>query len=170
MEHEYYKWTKKDKCLYTIAIIPFLVLFAGTFYILSNYSIIITVLWISLYVIVNIFQAGCCVGCPYRGKYCPAFCGVYLGNLLSSVLYKNRQFDLKFFDKNASGGEVTLIIFLIFPLYWIFLTNWYFILFYLALIAAHIILFVPKQCSKCSHNKVCPGGRAYQNYCKLFKK
>ena len=20
----------------------------------------------------NIFQAGCCIGCPYRGKYCPA--------------------------------------------------------------------------------------------------
>jgi len=38
------------------------------------------------------------VGCPYRGRYCPALCGVYLGNLLSGMLYPNRQFDDQLFD------------------------------------------------------------------------
>jgi len=170
MEQQYYKWTKKDKWLYIISIIPFVLMITGTLYVLNNYSVFISILWIFIYLIVNYFQAGCCVGCPYRGKYCPAFCGVYLGNLLSGILYKNRQFDPEFFKRNATGGEITLIIFLIFPLFWIFLVSWYYILIYLALIAAHIILFIPLQCPKCSYNETCPGGNAYHSYCKLLKK
>ncbi|MBN1416402.1 MAG: hypothetical protein JW973_14965 [Bacteroidales bacterium] len=170
MEQKYYKWTNKDKWLYIISLIPFIMLFAGTLYILIDYSVLISLLWIFLYIIVNFFQAGCCVGCPYRGRYCPAFCGVYLGNLLSCVLYKNREFDAEFFERNAAGGEITLILFLIFPLYWIFLAQWYYIPIYIGLIIAHIVLFMPSQCSRCSHNKNCPGGKAYQAYCKLIKK
>lgn len=169
MKRQNYDWTKKDKWLYAISIIPFVVMFAGTLYVLIKYSILIALIWVSLYVVVNIFQAGCCVGCPYRGKYCPAFCGVYLGNLLSGILYKNRQFDSGFFEKNATGGEITLILFLLFPLYWIYLSGWYYIPVYLGLIASHIILFMPKQCSKCSYSETCPGGKAYQNYCRIFK-
>lgn len=170
MKKEYYKWTKKDKCLYFISIIPFALLITGTLYILCNYSVFIAIAWIFIYLIVNYFQAGCCVGCPYRGKYCPAFCGVYLGNILSGILYKNREFDSGFYKKNAIRGEITLTIFLLFPLYWIFLSNWYYIPIYLGLIVAHIFLFMPLQCSKCSYNETCPGGGAYNSYCKLFKK
>ena len=169
MSQDYYKWKSKDKWLYILSMLPFVVMFAGTLFLLKNYSIIISLIWVFLYLIVNVFQAGCCVGCPYRGKYCPAFCGVYLGNLLSGVLYKNRLFDSKFFEINAAGGEITLIVFLLFPLYWIYLSNWYFILIYFGLLVFHIVLFMPKQCSKCSHNINCPGGKAYQSYCKLFK-
>ena len=114
MEEKHYKWTLKDKWLYFISMIPFIILFAGTLYILSRYSFLVSILWIFIYIIVNIFQAGCCVGCPYRGKYCPAFCGVYLGNWLSSIIYKNRQFDSNFFTLNATGGEISLILFLLY--------------------------------------------------------
>lgn len=149
-------------------MIPFAVMIAGTFYILCTYSILISVIWLSLYLLVNVFQAGCCVGCPYRNKYCPAFCGVYLGNLLSGILYKNRKFEIRFYEKNATGGEITLILFLLFPLYWIFLLNWYFVVIYLGLIVLHIFLFMPKQCSKCSYNETCPGGKAYKSYCNFL--
>ena len=170
MKPEYYKWTRKDKWLYAISIIPFAVIFTGTFYLLSTYHIIISIAWLFIYLVVNYFQAGCCVGCPYRGKYCPAFCGVYLGNILSGILYKKRQFDPKFFERNATGGEITLILFFAFPLYWIFLANWYYILPYLGLIIAHILLFMPLQCPKCSYNETCPGGNAYQMFCKLLRR
>ena len=150
-------------------MIPFVIMFMGTFYILNMYSILISLLWVLIYIIVNFFQAGCCVGCPYRGKYCPAFCGVYLGNLISSIFYKSRQFDSKFFHINAAGGEIALIIFLFYPIYWIFIFSWYLLLIYIGLVVSHILLFMPKQCSKCSYNMTCPGGRAYQNYCKLLK-
>lgn len=170
MEQEYYHWTKKDIWLYGISIIPFVLMLAGTLYLLRNYSVFISVVWILIYLIVNIFQAGCCVGCPYRGRYCPAFCGVYFGNILSGILYKKRPFDPEFYKKNATGGEITLTIFFLFPLYWIFLVNWYYVLIYLGLVVTHIILFMPLQCPKCSYNKTCPGGKAYQSYCKLIKR
>lgn len=168
MKEDCYTWTKKDKWLFAMSMVPFIASLVGTLYVFSHYSIILTIIWIFLYLIVNVFQAGCCVGCPYRGKYCPAFVGVYLGNLLSTIIYKHREFDAKFYENNAAGGEITLILFLIFPVYWIFLFKWYFILIYVSLIAAHVFLFMPTQCPKCSYNNTCPGGKAYQRYCKWF--
>jgi len=63
-----YHWTAKDKFLYVLSMIPFIALFIGTLYILSGYPVFIAAGWIILYLIVNVFQAGCCVGCHYRGK------------------------------------------------------------------------------------------------------
>ena len=143
---------------------------AGTLYVLKDHNLFITLIWIGLYLVVNIFQAGCCVGCPYRGKYCPAFVGVYLGNIFSTLIYPKREHDPKFFEINAAGGEVSLTIFLLFPLYWLFIAQWWYMLIYLGLIALHIVLFMPRQCSKCSYNETCPGGKAYQGWCKIFRK
>ena len=167
-ELEPYQWTGKDKLLYTLSMIPFLIVFFGTMYLLSTYSIYLAIISVGLYILVNLFQAGCCIGCPYRGKYCPAFCGVYLGNFLSGILYKDRQFDKRFFERNATAGEITLLIWFIFPLFWVFQTGWYLVLVYLILSALHVILFVPTQCSKCGYNTTCPGGQAWQGCRKRF--
>jgi len=150
-------------------MIPFVIVFIGAAYLLATYSPYLTVILIALYLLTNIFQAGCCVGCPYRGKYCPALFGVYLGNLLSRILYKKRQFDEKFFKRNATAGETMVLIIAIFPLYWIFLSGWYFVLIYLTLIAAHLALFAPTQCEKCSYNTTCPGGLAWRQCRGWFK-
>lgn len=77
MEGKAYQWTKKDKWLYALSMVPFVVVFLGTAYLLSTYSIILTLLLVGMYLLTNIFQAGCCIGCPYRGKYCPR-CVVYI--------------------------------------------------------------------------------------------
>ncbi len=167
---ENYQWNMKDKLLYLLSMIPFIVLLLCGILILSKYNFIYLIIWIFLYIIVNIFQAGCCVGCPYRGKYCPAFCGVFLGNILSVIFYKNRTHNEKFFKINANGGETFLTIFFLFPLYWIFITKWYFVLIYIGLIMLHIFLFMPTQCPKCSYNQTCPGGKAYKSYKKIFTK
>lgn len=170
MHKFHYKWTIKDKLLYVLSMIPFILMIAATLIVLSNYHIVITIIWIILYLIVNIFQAGCCVGCPYRGKYCPAFVGVYLGNIFSRILYPKREFDKKFFDRNAAGGEITLTIFLLFPLYWHFIKAPWNVLVYLVLLLLHIALFMPTQCSKCSYHDTCPGGKAYHIWFKIFRK
>jgi hypothetical protein len=163
-----YKWTSKDKWLYALSMIPFLIVFVGTAYLLSTYSIYLTTILIGLYILTNFFQAGCCVGCPYRGKYCPALCGVYLGNLLSVILYRDRQFDEKFFKRNATAGETMVLILILYPLYWVFQTGWYLVPIYLILIAAHFVLFMPTQCEKCSYNTTCPGGQTWQSCRKRF--
>jgi hypothetical protein len=163
LKPEAYQWTSKDKGLYALSMVPFLIVFVGTAYLLSTYSIFLTVGLVGLYLITNIFQAGCCVGCPYQGKYCPALCGVYLGNFLSGILYKNRQFDEKFFKRNATAGETMVLILILYPIYWIFQTGWYLVPIYLLLIGAHFALFMPTQCDKCSYNTTCPGGQTWIN-------
>lgn len=168
MELKPYQWTRKDKWLYILSLLPFLIMIVGTAFLLSTSSIYLVFIWVGLYILINIFQAGCCVGCPYRGRYCPAFCGVYLGNFLSGILYKNRQADKSFFKRNATAGETMLLLWMLFPLYWIYQISWYLVPIYLILFAWHAFFFMLTQCSKCSYNTTCPGGQAWQNCRKLF--
>jgi len=169
MEKQTYNWTPKDKLRYFLSMIPVLVMIFGTSYIMLEFSIFLTVLWLIIYLVINIFQAACCIGCPYRGNYCPAFFGVYLGNKLSSFLYRDYEFDPKQFKQNALGGEISLAIFLIYPLYWLFITNWLYLLIYLGLVVLHIVIFLPTQCKHCSYSDTCPGGQSYHMLCRWFR-
>jgi hypothetical protein len=162
IESTAHQWTSRDKWLYGLSMIPFLVVFIGTAWLLSTYSFWLTIMLLGFYLLTNIFQAGCCVGCPYRGKYCPALFGVYLGNLLSGILYPHREFDQKFFDHNAVGGEIMVLVVALFPVYWVVKTSWYLLPIYFLLIIAHLVTFMPTQCEKCSYNETCPGGIAWR--------
>lgn len=165
-----YQWTRKDKWLYALSMVPFLVVFISTTWLLSTYSIWLAVVFIGLYLLTNIFQAGCCVGCPYRGQYCPALCGVYLGNWLSGILYKDQQFEEKFFKRNAAAGETMVLVLILFPIYWVFRTAWYLLPIYLLLITTHALIFMPTQCEKYSYNNTCPGGKAWLQCRKQLRK
>lgn len=158
-----YQWTARDKWLYALSLIPFLVVFIGALLLLSTYSIWLAILLVVFYLITCVFQAACCIGCPYRGKYCPALFGIYLGNLLSGILYPDREFDQKFFDKNAAAGEIMVLVIALFPIYWVVKTSWWLLPIYLLLIAAHLVLFMPTQCEKCSYNETCPGGITWRS-------
>ena len=162
-----YQWSKRDKFLYSAILIPFLVAFIGAAYLLATVSIYLTIIFLLLYIIVNLFQAGCCIGCPYRGKYCPAVFGMYLANFLSATIYKKRNFEPGFFKINATLAEISVIIALLFPVYWLLSLNWYYLVVFLSLIVVHIILFYPIICPKCSYSDTCPGGQVVH---KLFKK
>ena len=173
VEQTPYAWTNRDRWLYVASLIPFLVVFVGSAYLLSTYSIYLSLTLVGLYLLTNVFQAGCCVGCPYRGQYCPALCGVYLGNLLSRVLYKNREFDPKFFERNAAAGEIMVLVVAFFPLYWVWRTAWWLVPIYFILILAHLAIFMPTQCEKCSYHDTCPGGLAWlscRNYIGIIKR
>lgn len=161
MQPEAYQWTRKDKLLYALSMIPFLTVFFGSLYLLATYSILLAVILVAIYLLINLFQAGCCVGCPYRGRYCPALGGVYLANLLSSILYRGREFDESFFRRSAAAAGIMVLLLLLFPLYWIARTGWYLVPIYLALIASHVLLFMPTQCEKCGYNQTCPGGQSW---------
>ena len=59
------------------------------------------------------------MGCPYRDAFCPAIFGIYPANIFSMWLYKKREFDQKFFNKNANIAEtvlgVILVLTVVFP-------------------------------------------------------
>jgi len=162
-----YQWSKRDKFLYSAILIPFLVAFIGAAYLLATVSIYLTVIFLLLYTSVNFFQAGCCIGCPYRGKFCPAVFGMYLANFLSATIYRKRNFEPGFFRVNATLTEISVIIALLFPVYWLLSLNWYYLVVFLSLIVVHIVLFYPIICPKCGYNDTCPGGQVVH---KLFKK
>ena len=168
MELAVYRWTKKDKWLYILSMLPLAVLYVATAYLLASCSVYLLIILIALYVITNIFQTGCCVGCPYRGNYCPALCGVYLGKIFSIILYKTRRFEPNFFKKNAKAAEITILVMALYPLYWVIKSGWYLVPIYFLLIIAHFLLFMSTQCEKCSYNTTCPGGRAWQRCRKQF--
>jgi len=154
-----YQWSRRDKFLYSAILIPFLAAFIGAAYLLATVSIYLTVIFLLLCVIANFFQAGCCIGCPYRGKFCPAVFGMYLANFLSTTIYKKRNFEPRFFKVNATLTEISVIIALLFPIYWLLSLNWYYLVVFLSLIVVHIVLFYPIICPKCSYNDTCPGGQ-----------
>ena len=153
-----YHWTAQDKWKYVLAILPFLAAFLGAIYLLGTISISLSLVFIILYLVGNIFQAGACTGCPYRGKYCPPVFGVYLGNLLSRILYNNKGFDIKFINTQAKIAEYIIYGAFLFPAYWLFSIGWHYLLLYITLLALHLMLFMPNQCEKCSYNEICPGG------------
>lgn len=162
-----YRWCRRDRLVYSATLIPFLTALAGTAYVLATEAIYLVVIFLLLYAAVNVFQAGCCVGCPYRGRFCPAVFGVYLANLLSATVYRNRTFDQRFFRLNANLAEVSLAATLLFPVYWLATSNWVYVIVYLALVGLHVVTFFPTVCPKCSYHHTCPGGQAAT---KLFKK
>ena len=162
-----HQWSRHDRLLYFATLAPFLVAFCGAAYLLSTVSIYLTATFVSLYIIGNIFQAGCCVGCPYRGGFCPSVFGMYLANLLSATFYRKRSFEPRFFRINANLAEISLLATLLFPVYWLLSLNWLYLVVFLLLVVLHVVSFFPLICPKCSYNDTCPGG---QTTLKLFGK
>lgn len=158
-EKPIYHWKKRDKILYFLSLIPFAIAFIGGLVIMYPICIYMSFLWILIYFALIIFQAGCCISCPYRGKYCPAILGIYFSNVLSKFLYSDFEYEENQFKQNAIWSEITIVVFILYPVYWLFISNWFYVLIYFALIFLHFILFMPTQCRRCSFNCLCPGGK-----------
>lgn len=163
-----YQWQTKDKVFYVISLLPFLLAFFGAIYLLWTRAWFLGLIFIGLYLLGNLFQAGACTGCPYKGRYCPPIFGVYLGNMLSVWLYPNKAVDIAFIEKQARLAEIIIYIMLFFPVYWLFSYGIVYLLAYGILIFIHLALFMPSQCEKCSYNEVCPGGIMWQKCRGLF--
>lgn len=161
MPESVYQWQTKDKLYYCLSLLPFLLALGGAIYLLWLRSWIPAVILIGLYLLGNVFQAGACTGCPYKGRYCPPIFGVYLGNILSVLLYPRKDVDMAFIGRQAKRAEYVFYITLLFPVYWLFLYGWQYPAAYGLLLGTHLVLFMPTQCEKCSYNHVCPGGIAW---------
>ena len=155
-----YQWSRRDRLLYFATLGPFLVAFVGAAYVLATVSIYLTATFLLLYIAVNVFQAGYCIGCPYRARFCPAVFGIYLGNLLSATIYKSRTYNPRFFRISANLAEVFLAATLLFPIYWLVVSNWVYLVLFLLLVVLHVVAFFPTVCPKYSYNDTCPGGQA----------
>jgi hypothetical protein len=154
-----YEWASRDKLVYFASLVPLVGALATAIYVLATAAVYLAVAYVVLYLAVNVFQAGCCVGCPYRGRYCPAVFGIYISNVISARLYKNRSYDARFFKLNETLAEIALLLVLALPVYWLVLEGWYYVLGFFGLVVLHGVLFFPTQCTRCSYHDICPGGR-----------
>jgi hypothetical protein len=154
-----YQWTGADKGYYFLSLIPFAIGFVGAAYILATVSLYLVALFVGLYIVTCFFQAGACVGCPYRGRFCTALFGIYLANVISSIIYKNRSFEQRFFNINAQVASIAAIATFLLPIYWLFVNGWYYMALYLLATMIHLFLFYRLFCPKCGYSDTCPGGR-----------
>jgi hypothetical protein len=154
-----YEWTGRDKLVYFLVLLPFLVAFLGSAVLMATISVYWTLLLLLLYVLGCFFQAGCCVGCPYRGRWCPPIFGIFLANWLSAILYRDREFDQKSFNRNATLAASTVGVILVYCAYWVFTIHWIYVVLFFALGTAHVVLFFRYICPQCSYNETCPGGQ-----------
>jgi hypothetical protein len=155
-----YAWTLRDKLTYAFALTPFLIAFIGALVLIATISPYWTILLLALYLLGCFFQAGCCIGCPYRGRYCPALFGIFPANLISSRIYPDREHDQRFFDRSAALAEAVVAIIAVLCCVLLFTIHWALSLLFLALGAVHLLSFFRWICPKCGYNETCPGGRA----------
>ena len=155
-----YEWTRRDKFIYLLALAPFLVAFVGALALIATISVYWTIALIALHLLGSVFQAGCCIGCPYRGRYCPALFGIFLANVFSARIYKDREYDQTFFNRNAALAETVVAIIAILCCILLFTIHWTLAVVFLALGTIHVYLFFRQLCPKCGYNETCPGGRA----------
>ena len=162
-----YRWTQQDKIIYALILLPFIVGFVGALVLLTKVSFVLSLAVAGLYLLGNVFQAACCVGCPYQGKFCPATFGVYLANWLSTRLYAERQHDPAVYERNATRGEITVISALVLACIGLATLNGWYVVIMLALIGGHFGLVLALFCPKCGYATTCPAG---QTACRLFKR
>jgi len=153
-----YNWTAKDRYVYFLVLLPFLVGFLGSVVLIWGIHPLLAVVLLVLYVMGNVFQAQCCIGCPYRGKFCPPIFGVYLANLFSSWWYAGQVFDKEKFERSANIAMSFLAAALLFAFYWLYTIGWLYVVAVFLLMVLHTVLMLWLICPKCGYNDTCPAG------------
>ncbi|MBN1264205.1 MAG: hypothetical protein JXA25_01840 [Anaerolineales bacterium] len=120
---------------------------------------LLAVVLLVLYVMGNVFQARCCVGCPYRGGFCPPIFGVYLANIFSSWWYADQAFETRTFERSANIAMSFLGAALLFAFYWLYTLGWLYVLAVFLLMLLHTVLVLWLICPKCGYHDICPAGK-----------
>lgn len=151
-----YKWKLKDTIIVDIL---FITPFIGIIFFLSLISISYLIIFLFLYILMNLLLSIICSNCPYSGKFCPGISQLLFGPILSK-LYKKKPI------KNNTL-KIVLISYCIIGLgcfiYAYTILFIYLISEYAIVIATLLLCFIlyciiawPILCPKCSNNKKCP--------------
>jgi hypothetical protein len=163
-----YKWKRIDKIIHLLPALPLIMFYAGTIYLLSIKSIVLVVILIILWIATNLSITRICAGCPYRGKYCPGLCQLFIAPYLSLIIFKKgikrekiNSFTADLLLLGLFGiGSYIFAFYYLFILYW---TNYYLvIIILLVLLLLNMGLSFFLLCPKCSYNTICPIARVYK--------
>lgn len=150
------------KGMYWIINIPYLLLLVLTAIYLWQFGIMISSIYISLYIVSVILHGYVCAfsGCPYKGKMCPgAFAYFPVGKI--SLLYD--KLSIKKSDIVVGLFFVIIMIFLfgiiVLPLYWIDRLGIGYAIGYTAIIVVYFSIFLLTICPKCAMRFNCPAAK-----------
>jgi len=150
------------KRAYFILTVPFLILLILVAVYLWSISFAISLVFISLFVMANLFQSYCCAyqDCPYAGGFCPAVAGIMPSGMLARLIRrKTVKKSEMLFNLFAAIAFLSLLGLIGFPLFWIADLSIPLAIVYFALNIAYYIAFSLAICPACAIRKTCPGGK-----------
>jgi len=152
------KWSKDDRFFYFFTVLLTWILFTIIAIIYSfKYSIFTLIAYLLIYFLLVFFQAkDWCVGCPYRGKFCPGILCMGLANIISAKFFKNKKFQYSKYNEHLVS--VLTAIYFFYPVFF-FYSNTLILVSYLLLLIIHLLLEWKFFCPNCKFNNVCPGGK-----------
>lgn len=163
-----YQWTKRDKVLHLLPAIPLVVFYVGTAYLLAVRSIYLVGIFLLLWVATNGAIAGICVGCPYRGGYCPGVSQLYFAPFLPAVMRQGEKgrSGPRSFKVNLALLGVFGIGSYLFAFYWLIVLYWperaLVVLALAGLLVVHMPLSFFILCPKCGYNDTCPMAKVHK--------
>ena len=160
----------RRKGLYLALTIPMLLLMLAVLVYLGTYSILLSLAFLTCYLVMSTFQAYCCAyqECPYVGGFCPAVLGIMPASLIAKVLYANREIvrTKARFETYATVAVVGWLGLAFLPIYWLAKLGIGFAIAYVAVHAFYALVFGLTVCPVCAIRDTCPGGKFH----KLFQK
>lgn len=149
--------------LYLALTIPFVLLLIAVTVYLATVNVILSVLFIALYLGMCGFQAYCCAyqECPYIEGFCPAVAGIVPSSWLARWFYGQREVikSKRTFEVQAILAISCWLGLILLPLWWIYQRSLPWVVGYLSFHAIYYILFGLTICPACAIRKTCPGGK-----------
>jgi len=152
------EWSNSDKILYfSTSLLTWIILTAIVVVYTLKYSVFALLAHLFIYVLLVYFQArDWCIGCPYRGKFCPGILCMGLANIISNKFFKQNEF--KFSKNKEIIVSILTGIYFVFPILFIF-SKTMILVAYIVLLIIHLLSVWKFFCPKCKFNDVCPGGK-----------
>jgi hypothetical protein len=170
MDHRVYQWTEKDKAIHLLPAIPLFIFYAVSICLLAGRSFLLAAVFILLWFATNVSAVRICAGCPYRGRYCPGLCQLFIAPFISMMIYRPgkahsppRSFKLDLFFLGIFGfGSYLFAFCYLIGLYW---AEYGAILLALpGLLLLYMALSFFLLCPKCGYNSVCPMAKVHKTF------
>jgi hypothetical protein len=169
-EKRVYQWSKRDRRLHLLPALPLIVFYIVTLYLFALQSFYLVSVFILLWLATNLSAIRICAGCPYRGRYCPGLCQLFIAPFLSALIIKgdSKESTTRSFKVDLALLGVFGVGNYMFAFYWLFILYWseYYVI--VLVLLGLLLLYMPLSffllCPKCGYNDICPMARVHKTF------
>jgi hypothetical protein len=149
------------KSLYLLLTIPMIGMYLAIAAFLWQVSIVVLVVYCTLFLIVAICQSYACVywQCPYVGKFAPCVGGFCLPCSQIARLLKNAKTSERTYNVAVSLASLGLLGIIVVPVYFLYRESVVYLVAYLGIVLVYAASFLWLICPACETRHVCPGGQ-----------